>query len=212
MKRELFSYEFYEELCTPSWETTTLTVPGSIQARGQVFSDGLRDFLHPANLPKHNPMLNSIEQFAADLLLSCKSQIENYNKNLMQKDNIEYSSLLEKWPTLSEMYLARLSLWLIKDTTHRIGLAVELSLDLDPEIVDYVMGWKNDREEILKEAKSVFITNYEFFQQHMRDMDLPHYLLSALLDEELRVPSCKELNLIKTDLIYCHTLVEHKIH
>ena len=212
MKRDLFSYEFFEELCTPSWEMVTATGPGSIRTRDQIFSDGLLAFLKPVSMPRHNSNLNSIEQFAADLLLSCKLQVEKYNKRLMQVDNTRLSSVLEKWPKLSETYLARLALWLIKENKHRIGLVVEYSLDLCPEIIDHVMGWKNDREKILSKAESLFVTNYEFFQQHIGDIDLPRYLLSALLDKDLGVPSWKELALIKTDLMYCYTLIKHKIH
>lgn len=199
--------DIIEKLCKTCYEMITITVPGSIKARNQVFDDGWQAFLKPANPPKHKTMLNRIKQLASDMFLSYKSQIEKYNKNLMQENNTGFLPVLEEWPTLSEDYLARLSLWLMNDINFGIGLAIEHSLDLDREIVDHVMGWGNHRVYILNKAKSVFIRHYEFFQENMKKKPMPHYLLSALLDESLGVPSCDELALIKTDLIYCSALV-----
>lgn len=200
--------DIIKRLCTLCYTLITITVPGSIKVRNRVSYDGWLSFLKSLYLPARNPVLNKVKQFAADVLVPYKLRVEKYNEEFIQQDCIGISPVLVEWPTLSEEYLARLSLWLVDDINLRIGLAVEHSLDLDREIIDHLMKWGNHREEILNKAKSEFISNCEFFRKNMRDKSLPHYLLSALLDEDLDVPSCKEPALIKTDLDYCHTLIK----
>jgi hypothetical protein len=174
--------------------------------RDPVFFDSWIAFREFLGKPVRNPALNLFEQLTVDMLVPFKLRIKEYDEELMQQDCVGIFPVLERWPTLSEDRLARLALWLVKDVKFRIALAIEYSLELDPKIVDQVMGWGKHRESTLNKAKSEFKDNYRLLKQ--MDRPMPRYLLAALLNEDLNVPSCEEPALIKVDIDYCRRLIK----
>lgn len=193
------------------YKVVKATCPGSQKLRLKVFDTSMIKFLRLESPHKNRSTLNRFQWFAADMLVSFKSQIEKYNQYLMQKDIIGYSSALETWPTLERQDQVILSIWLIKDARLRLALVLEYYLELDPKIIDHVMGWGKHHGDFLKRAKSDFCRCYRFVQEHTKDSEMPRYLLTALLDEGLNVPSQKELALIQTDLVYCQSLVQSNV-
>ncbi len=194
-------------LCLPCDRIIKATCPGSWLARIPVFDAGLLSFLHLQSSHKKNSNLNRLDWFVADMLASFVLQIEAYDQRLMQRNIIGYTSALEPWPTLEKRDQVILSIWLMNDTRLRLGLVLDLYSDFDHKIVDHVMRWGKHRKDILKRAKSEFCRCYGFVQALSADNEMPYNLLSALLGEGQNVSPQKELALIKTDLVYCHSLM-----
>ena len=97
---------------------------------------------------------------------------------------------------------------MLEDTRQRIALVIEYSLDLNPKIIEHVMGWGNNHKDFLKDAEDKFKHLIEFLQEFTKENPVPRYLISALLDQYPGMPSSKEIHHMREDLHYCMNLID----